>query len=162
MVKKQNMFRETINLNQIYSSMRLLVSSISRKYWTNASKNEKGQQYGIGIVHTCLSNDKSVIVGFSEKYTDAHQAGIKQYDVVLSIDGNDIPTVRTEKWSSSFIGEYGSIAEVKVQRGSEILIFMVPRYCKYNNHHYSQLYNDNGIPENITEIIRVIKTLKDN
>jgi len=80
---------------------------------------------GIGVVVT-FSNNK-LILGEPIEGSPAKAAGLKEGDIIISIDGNSVEGMDNNEVAKLIRGEDGTIVEVTVLRGTQQLTYSITR-----------------------------------
>ncbi len=95
---------------------------------TTAAFNEKvnGEYVGIGT-EIIQYTDLKVEVRASYENGPAYEAGIREGDIIIKVDGNDIHEKSLSEISSMVKGKEGTIVTITVLRGDEELTFEVKR-----------------------------------
>ena len=88
-------------------------------------KNLYGSFGGIGI--TIEEKDGYINIKDTLKEQPAEKAGIKENDLIISVDNMDIIDLGIEKVSTMIQGEKGTTVKLGVKRGSEVLTFNIER-----------------------------------
>ncbi|MBU5427933.1 S41 family peptidase [Tissierella pigra] len=88
-------------------------------------KNLFGTFGGIGV--TIEEKEGYINIKNTLKDQPAQKAGIKENDLIVSVDNMDIKNLPLEKVSSMIQGEKGTAVKLGIKRGSEVLTFNIKR-----------------------------------
>lgn len=88
-------------------------------------KNLFGTFGGIGI--TIEEKEGYINIKNTLKNQPAEKAGIKENDLIVSVDNMDIKNLALEKVSTMIQGEKGTVVKLGIKRGSEVLTFNIER-----------------------------------
>ena len=87
--------------------------------YTQLSESITGSSfYGIGIYCRSQDDDGLLVMGFTDD-SAAKEAGLKEGDVIISVDGNDVRGLDSDSAITYLHGEDGSSVEVEVVREGE-------------------------------------------
>lgn len=102
-----------------------------------------GNFTGIGV-YIELIDEKLNIIG-TIKGGSAEEVGLKKDDIIVEVDGVDISGKKLEEVTAMIKGEAGTIVDIKIKRGEELLSFKMERKnIKINPVEYKLLEGDIG------------------
>ena len=84
-----------------------------------------GSYVGIGVTVEYGDNVNKIID--VNKEAPAYEAGIREGDIIIEVDGTDVTNVFGDDLSSLIRGKAGSPVDVKVKRGDEVILFKITR-----------------------------------
>ena len=103
-----------------------------------------GTFYGIGVIVTMSTDLSQVLILQAYEECPAYQAGIRDGDIIVGVDGESVVGKDLDYVVSLVRGELGTKVDVTVQRGAEELTFTVTR-AEVQAHSLEYEMLDNGI-----------------
>ena len=111
------------------------VSGLDDEYTEYFTKEEmedftaetEGNYVGIGIYMIQNLEDNKVVVLAPIKGSPAESAGIKSGDIIKKVDGKEYNAENFDEIAADIKGKIGTIVNIEIQRGTEILNFNVER-----------------------------------
>jgi S1-C subfamily serine protease len=98
--------------------------------WTGKVANDPVGEVGISGGYSAHS--KQVLISRVSPGSPADQAGIKEDDVILSIDGNDLETTNFRQLQKLLEGPAGSKVKIAISRNGTLMRFEVTRAYLFN------------------------------
>ncbi len=118
-----------------YAGLKAMVSALDDPYsvyytpeeYASFNQDVAGEYYGIGMV---ISVDDVTGLSAVEYFFDdspAEEAGIKEGDLIVSIDGEDVTDKTLQEIGVMCIGEEGTSLTIGVKRGDEVIEYSMVR-----------------------------------
>ncbi|MBR3132787.1 MAG: S41 family peptidase [Clostridia bacterium] len=83
---------------------------------------------GIGCyVGKLKTTDETIIIGFVKENSPAERAGIKEGDIIVKIDGEDVDGMKLEKVTSKMKGTEGTNVNVTIKRDGNVIEIPIVR-----------------------------------
>lgn len=116
----------------IYHGLVDSLGDIYTTYYTpeqyeKVKESSSGEYCGIGVVIRKQKNDSDIVVQQVYRNSPANEAGIKEGDIIYSINGEIIGDITTDELVSLIVGEEDSKFKMGVKRDGEILEFELVR-----------------------------------
>ena len=100
-------------------------SYISSEDVAKLQTSRDGEFKGIGIMHNVVSDTTTILIVYNDSPAD--RAGIQKEDKIVSIDGQSIIGLDSDKVSSLLRGDLGTQIRLGVARNGKISIFNITR-----------------------------------
>lgn len=95
--------------------------------WTEMKEDDEGVYAGIGIQMLAKMEDLSVTITRVFKDTPAERAGVRKGDVLVRVEDLEVTAYTMQNAVNIMRGAVEEIVEIEVKRGSEYLVFQIPR-----------------------------------
>ena len=95
--------------------------------WTEMKEDDEGVYAGIGIQMLAKMEDLSVTITRVFKDTPAERAGVRKGDVLVRVEDLEVTAYTMQNAVNIMRGTVEEIVEIEVKRGSEYLVFQIPR-----------------------------------
>lgn len=99
----------------------------SEAEWTEMQEDDEGVYAGIGIQMLANLNDLSVTITRVFKDTPAERAGVRKGDVLVRVEDLEVTAYTMQNAVNIMRGTVDEIVEIEVKRGSEYVVFQIPR-----------------------------------